>query len=163
LRRVSSTMNSDSDEDARPRKVRKGTHSCRECRRRKVRCTFASSNDPICITCYRRGTKCVSQGTTEGLDRHIEPETAFDHSVGDITVASFDDSSVVSSVVACKNSLIHAVWWEYYPWRTIRPFGKPSFDARLDGNTSVDSPQCCRANGNPSNHPKPPPRHSSSP
>ncbi|CEL10905.1 hypothetical protein ASPCAL14012 [Aspergillus calidoustus] len=86
-------MNDGSDQDGRPRKVRKGTHSCRECRRRKVRCTFASSKDPICITCHRRGTKCASQGTVEGLDRHVEPEAAFDQSVGDITLASFDDSS----------------------------------------------------------------------
>jgi hypothetical protein len=107
-------MNDGSDEDGRPRKVRKGTHSCRECRRRKVRCTFASSKDPICITCHRRGTKCISQGTVEGLDGHVEPEAAFDQSVGDVTLASFDDSSVVSLIVACMTLtlLTKADRWE---------------------------------------------------
>ncbi|KAJ0422989.1 hypothetical protein BJY00DRAFT_63078 [Aspergillus carlsbadensis] len=87
-------MNDGSDEDARPRKVRKGTHSCRECRRRKVRCTFTSSKDTICVICHRRGTECISQGAVDGLDRHVEPEAAFDHSVGDLSLASFEDSTV---------------------------------------------------------------------
>ncbi|KAL3441657.1 hypothetical protein BJX65DRAFT_313563 [Aspergillus insuetus] len=100
-------MNADSDEDGRPRKVRKGTHSCRECRRRKVRCTFASSKDPICITCHRRGTECVSQGAIEGLDRHTELEAAFDHSVGDITLASFDDSSAYGGNISHGRQFEH--------------------------------------------------------
>lgn len=49
------------DLETKRRKVRKGTHSCWECKRRKVRCVFAASTDPICITCRRRGTKCISQ------------------------------------------------------------------------------------------------------
>lgn len=55
-------MNAASDERTAKRgKVRKGTHSCWECRRRKVKCTFASAKDTICITCHRRGAKCVGQ------------------------------------------------------------------------------------------------------
>ncbi|KAL3473406.1 hypothetical protein BJX99DRAFT_233690 [Aspergillus californicus] len=50
------------DETGGIRKVRKGTHSCRDCRRRKVRCIFKSPADSTCIVCRRRGTKCVSQG-----------------------------------------------------------------------------------------------------
>lgn len=50
------------------RKVRKGTHSCWECRRRKVKCIFASSEAAACITCDRRGTECVSQEDLEGAD-----------------------------------------------------------------------------------------------
>ncbi|KAL4905578.1 hypothetical protein BDW74DRAFT_185107 [Aspergillus multicolor] len=53
------------------RKVRKGTHSCRECRRRKVKCIFTSSNDHVCIICHRRGTKCVSQGDV-GFEKRLE-------------------------------------------------------------------------------------------
>ncbi|RDW68862.1 putative Zn(II)2Cys6 transcription factor [Aspergillus mulundensis] len=56
---------------AKVRKVRKGTHSCRECRRRKVKCIFASANDDVCIICRRRGTKCVSQGDV-GFGRRLE-------------------------------------------------------------------------------------------
>ncbi|CAG8908673.1 unnamed protein product [Penicillium egyptiacum] len=55
-------MNVPSDEPAaKRRKVRKGTQSCWECRRRKVKCTFSSVDDTICINCHRRSTKCVSQ------------------------------------------------------------------------------------------------------
>ncbi|KAJ4200251.1 hypothetical protein NW767_007772 [Fusarium falciforme] len=47
-----------------PRKrfrVRKGTKSCWECKRRKIRCTFAASTDMRCTGCKRRRTACVSQ------------------------------------------------------------------------------------------------------
>ncbi|PYH99838.1 hypothetical protein BO71DRAFT_367866 [Aspergillus ellipticus CBS 707.79] len=43
------------------RKVRKGTQSCWECKRRKVRCIFASAAETICNNCRRRGTVCISQ------------------------------------------------------------------------------------------------------
>ncbi|CAI7588113.1 unnamed protein product [Penicillium glandicola] len=53
---------------AKRRKVRKGTHSCWECRRRKVKCTFSSLDHTICITCHRRGTKCINQVETPESD-----------------------------------------------------------------------------------------------
>ncbi|EFX02866.1 c6 zinc finger domain containing protein [Grosmannia clavigera kw1407] len=43
------------------RKVRKGTHSCWECRRRKIRCQYTHDNDTICIACRARGSACRSQ------------------------------------------------------------------------------------------------------
>jgi len=44
------------------RKVRKGTQSCWECKRRKVRCTLsATSGENTCDGCERRGTVCISQ------------------------------------------------------------------------------------------------------
>jgi hypothetical protein len=47
------------------RRVRKGTQSCWECKRRKVRCTFAPPQhvnvNVTCDGCKRRGTLCVSQ------------------------------------------------------------------------------------------------------
>ncbi|KAL1889239.1 hypothetical protein Sste5346_008993 [Sporothrix stenoceras] len=50
----------DSPEPKR-RKVRKGTHTCWECKRRKVRCTFAQPGDAVCIGCTKRCLPCVSQ------------------------------------------------------------------------------------------------------
>lgn len=47
------------------RKVRKGTQSCWECRRRKVRCLFAAPDNVTCDHCIRRGTACVSQELPE--------------------------------------------------------------------------------------------------
>jgi hypothetical protein len=49
-------------------KVRKGTHSCRECKRRKVRCIFASPSDVLCTMCKRRGSRCTSQWVTSDTD-----------------------------------------------------------------------------------------------
>ncbi|CAH0051868.1 unnamed protein product [Clonostachys solani] len=43
------------------RKIRKGTQSCWECKRRKIRCTFAAPADTTCDGCRSRRTKCVSQ------------------------------------------------------------------------------------------------------
>ncbi|EMC92012.1 hypothetical protein BAUCODRAFT_98616, partial [Baudoinia panamericana UAMH 10762] len=76
---------------AKRRKVRKGTHSCRECRRRKVRCIFASPEDTACIICQKRGSECISQvnGDEPGFilrDVHFDRETlksATVHEYGD--------------------------------------------------------------------------------
>ncbi|KAI1210075.1 uncharacterized protein F4807DRAFT_69319 [Annulohypoxylon truncatum] len=43
------------------RKLRKGTQSCWECKRRKIRCTFAAPTDATCDGCKSRQTKCISQ------------------------------------------------------------------------------------------------------
>lgn len=47
--------------ESKRRKVRKGTQSCWECKRRKVRCIFAATTDAICENCQRRGAACISQ------------------------------------------------------------------------------------------------------
>ncbi|KAI1171382.1 hypothetical protein F4777DRAFT_55410 [Nemania sp. FL0916] len=51
--------------DLKRRKVRKGTRSCWECRRRKIRCLYPSDDASICIGCESRGTNCVSQEFTD--------------------------------------------------------------------------------------------------
>ncbi|PTB38411.1 hypothetical protein M441DRAFT_29782 [Trichoderma asperellum CBS 433.97] len=43
------------------RKIRKGTQSCWECKRRKIRCTFASPTESVCDGCRSRRVKCLSQ------------------------------------------------------------------------------------------------------
>ncbi|KAK4238284.1 hypothetical protein C8A03DRAFT_33741 [Achaetomium macrosporum] len=49
-------------EAERPRKkVRKGTRSCWECKRRKIRCVLEGSADTLCQGCKGRGTACISQ------------------------------------------------------------------------------------------------------
>ncbi|KAI2779809.1 hypothetical protein F4815DRAFT_172591 [Daldinia loculata] len=49
------------DSSAKRRKIRKGTRSCWECRRRKTRCQYASATAAICTGCEVRGTACLSQ------------------------------------------------------------------------------------------------------
>jgi hypothetical protein len=56
--------------DTQRRKVRRGTHSCWECKRRKIRCSFAAPSDHACIGCRRRGTTCLSQ-------QHVDERAAF--------------------------------------------------------------------------------------
>jgi hypothetical protein len=58
--------------EAKRRKVRKGTRSCWECKRRKIRCNFTSAADAVCIGCSRRGTHCVSQEYPEEASRPAE-------------------------------------------------------------------------------------------
>lgn len=53
------------DSGTGPRKLRKGTRSCWECKRRKMRCSFSPPSDSACLACRRRGSKCVSQEQPE--------------------------------------------------------------------------------------------------
>ncbi|VUC28757.1 unnamed protein product [Clonostachys rosea] len=56
-----SAADGDSNPSRKRRKIRKGTQSCWECKRRKIRCTFATPADTTCDGCRSRKTKCVSQ------------------------------------------------------------------------------------------------------
>ncbi|KAF8850829.1 hypothetical protein BDZ45DRAFT_632505 [Acephala macrosclerotiorum] len=49
--------------ETKRRKVRRGTRSCWECKRRKMKCIFhpLTSSNATCNGCRRRGSKCVSQ------------------------------------------------------------------------------------------------------
>ncbi|EXJ90441.1 hypothetical protein A1O1_03543 [Capronia coronata CBS 617.96] len=54
------------------KRIRKGTRSCWECKRRKMKCIFDSSTDAICIRCQRRSTKCVSQEFPEEISQPVD-------------------------------------------------------------------------------------------
>lgn len=64
------------------KKMRKGTRSCWECKRRKIRCIFASPQAETCIGCERRRTPCVNQDLPENLapatvgNRHLSARIA---------------------------------------------------------------------------------------
>ncbi|EHK42570.1 hypothetical protein TRIATDRAFT_22056, partial [Trichoderma atroviride IMI 206040] len=47
------------------RKLRRGTTSCWECKRRKTKCHFEQGNPAVCESCQRRGCKCVLQDVDE--------------------------------------------------------------------------------------------------
>lgn len=67
------TMEFGADEfTANRRKVRKGTHSCRECRRRKVKCIYATPDNASCIVCERRGAQCISQCDSPALGDAVD-------------------------------------------------------------------------------------------
>ncbi|CAH0043366.1 unnamed protein product [Clonostachys solani] len=56
-----------SESSARRHNIRKGTRSCWDCKRRKVRCVFASPHDTVCNNCRRRGAVCAGQELPEEL------------------------------------------------------------------------------------------------
>ncbi|KAF1949362.1 hypothetical protein CC80DRAFT_376812, partial [Byssothecium circinans] len=60
------------DSSAARKKMRKGTRSCFECRRRKIRCIFPNDNPDVCSECFARGSRCIDQ-------EHADPEVVVDH------------------------------------------------------------------------------------
>ncbi|KAK9249783.1 hypothetical protein V1507DRAFT_446351 [Lipomyces tetrasporus] len=48
-------------------RLRKGTHSCWECKPRKMRCIFDPRDGTVCIGCWRRGSRCVGQELPEEM------------------------------------------------------------------------------------------------
>lgn len=68
---MSTMQSSHAQSEAKRRKLRKGTHSCWECKRRKMKCVFDAPTDTTtCTGCRRRGSQCVSQ---EYVDKHARP------------------------------------------------------------------------------------------
>lgn len=49
------------DAEHRRKRIRKGTKSCWECKRRKIKCQLSSEDVPVCSGCLARGTHCLSQ------------------------------------------------------------------------------------------------------
>ncbi|RAL61369.1 hypothetical protein DID88_009503 [Monilinia fructigena] len=62
------------DDEHRKKRVRKGTKSCWECKRRKVKCQLSSENVSICSGCLSRGTTCLSQEYPEEHDSSGGPQ-----------------------------------------------------------------------------------------
>ncbi|KAH6984360.1 hypothetical protein BKA56DRAFT_314895 [Ilyonectria sp. MPI-CAGE-AT-0026] len=58
--------------ESKRRKVRKGTHSCWECKRRKMKCIFDPLVNGSCNGCRRRGSKCVGQEFSEEVSPHLD-------------------------------------------------------------------------------------------
>ena len=67
---MSVSVSSDSDSHRRKR-LRKGTHSCEQCRRRKVRCIF-EPNSQRCDNCIAREAPCTQQGIGRQRQRSSE-------------------------------------------------------------------------------------------
>ncbi|KAH8681967.1 hypothetical protein BX600DRAFT_429867 [Xylariales sp. PMI_506] len=61
------------------RKLRKGTFSCWECKRRKVRCDFKQSSNTECVTCERYGVPCVRQEFLDPAENSNEVEKRIVH------------------------------------------------------------------------------------
>ncbi|KAF3394964.1 putative transcription factor gsfR1 [Talaromyces pinophilus] len=70
--------------EVKRRKVRKGTRSCWECRRRKLKCIFMTAMDTRCINCQRRGTRCVGQEFPEDLSVPMVDKLEIGHRMGKV-------------------------------------------------------------------------------
>jgi len=64
-----------SERPLKRRRVRKGTASCWECKRRKTRCTFASPSESVCDGCRSRQLRCISQQFYESQQDGIYRES----------------------------------------------------------------------------------------
>ena len=73
---------SDEHRDKRVRRVRKGTRSCWECKRRKIRCIFANESDSTCKGCLERGTSCISQEFLDDSERSSPNNIGIGHRLG---------------------------------------------------------------------------------
>jgi hypothetical protein len=102
-------MQSEQDQAEAPgqpkrRKLRKGTHSCWACKRRKERCV--SSDTGVCESCRRRGSKCVSQEFDHDL--HVasgKKETASAAARSPIIIAA-KNCSTPDSVVSRRQDFV---------------------------------------------------------
>ena len=58
----------DGDREPPRKRVRKGTKSCWECKRRKIRCQLSTEDVAVCSGCRSRGSTCLSQEYPEEHD-----------------------------------------------------------------------------------------------
>ena len=76
---VSISPEVDQPNSPKRRKIRKGTRSCWECKRRKVKCIFSCEKEVVCLNCQRRGSKCISQDLPEEQSSEASPFNGSQH------------------------------------------------------------------------------------
>lgn len=57
------------------KRMRKGTKSCAECRRRKIKCIYEPSQLEVCRDCAERGSECIEQEHAETQTRTTESQS----------------------------------------------------------------------------------------
>ncbi|KAJ5587342.1 uncharacterized protein N7459_003107 [Penicillium hispanicum] len=68
-------LNGSMTEEPRRKRVRKGTKSCWECKRRKVKC-IPSEDLSICVSCLERATPCLRQEYVDDQSPHHAEDSA---------------------------------------------------------------------------------------
>ncbi|KAL4886187.1 hypothetical protein BJY04DRAFT_213720 [Aspergillus karnatakaensis] len=96
---------SDTTPASKRRKIRKGTTSCWDCKRRKVRCSLVDHPNTVCSACRKRGTKCVTQDVPEALedDPRVSPEndhTPIVNDAGDSTPSQHLNAPAATTTTA---------------------------------------------------------------
>ncbi|KAH6887049.1 C6 zinc finger domain protein [Thelonectria olida] len=114
------------DISAKRRKVRKGTRSCWECKRRKIKCIFASSENAACIGCQRRRTPCVGQEMPE----HLSPARKGNRHLGE-RIARVED--FMKDILAGKDAAASQIERET---RQDRPFDSQHTPSQAEAETA---------------------------
>ncbi|KFX93958.1 hypothetical protein V490_04586 [Pseudogymnoascus sp. VKM F-3557] len=114
-------------EDQTRAKSRKGTVSCTECRRSKVRCIRSPENAPSCRRCEERGASCIAQIYSS------RPRNAQ-------RVSSQYRISQLESQVASLNKIVHGIELSigHQPTQTPKAHSpSPMVDDESDDNSSI--------------------------
>ncbi|KAL5604305.1 uncharacterized protein BROUX77_004491 [Berkeleyomyces rouxiae] len=90
------------------RRVRKGTKSCWQCRRRKIKCEYKTDNSAICIRCTEKGETCRSQEYPEELcaEERSEPTVSTSRTVHQRLSEMERALKLVVSAVSPGNALL---------------------------------------------------------
>ncbi|EXK36871.1 hypothetical protein FOMG_07763 [Fusarium oxysporum f. sp. melonis 26406] len=134
----------------RRRKVRRGTSSCWECKRRKIRCTF-TQGATVCISCRRHGSECVGQefqmspATTDRGAAHQKVAQSLLHVEG--LISQLLDQSAPGSHLGGKPSALPPASLKFHRgstpapprWREIRP----QLRGPVQHEASVSVPTVC--------------------
>ncbi|KAH7024979.1 uncharacterized protein B0I36DRAFT_366877 [Microdochium trichocladiopsis] len=131
---------------AKRRRVRKGTQSCWQCKRRKTRCTFFAARAAApgdgrlqgpCDGCRSRRTKCVSQEFEE--DGAVSATTADEHHVQDVppftawsTLKPPDLSRALASVWPPWDDLVRLTEWHGHSHNTFHGVICQSYETLWD-------------------------------
>lgn len=118
----------DSEPLVKRRRLRKGTHSCWQCKKRKVKCIPDPLGDGgACDGCRRRGSRCVGQECPEAGSLPATPTPNTDHTTPGKN-SPCDQSSYRNGLAAPASTVS--------PYRSLAYFkthavGAPRFCARL--------------------------------
>ncbi|OCK73486.1 hypothetical protein K432DRAFT_398837 [Lepidopterella palustris CBS 459.81] len=100
------------------RKLRKGTHSCSKCKRRKIRCIFALSNYETCTNCRRRGTTCAGQELPETLPPTQEHHRTIGGGIVKVQILLSDLASKLNADASHAGVLDTSVYGDILPATT---------------------------------------------
>lgn len=96
---VTTEIERDVEAPVKRRKLRKGTRSCLDCRRRKVKCIYATTTSARCIVCQRRGVQCISQ-----YDSHAQEDVVDDDAGNNVGIRMSDEDE--QSTPRLRHSLL---------------------------------------------------------